>query len=332
MHATGPRPQLLPATSQVVRAPDGHVVALSVVTSLYNSAPHLAEFLRRAHAAAAAITSDYEIVLVNDGSPDASLALALDALRLDPRLVVVDLSRNFGHHRALMTGLAHARGERIFLVDSDLEEAPELLAVLDASYTAETCDVVYGVQDARKGSWFERVSGRIFYALFNRLSAAPAPPNALTARLLSRRYVDALLHHREQVVWIDGLFTLTGFRQVGVTVEKGHKGRSAYRLGHKLALSVDAITNFSDKPLHFIFWTGIVISIVSMGYIATLLVRKMLFDISVDGWTSLVVSIWMLGGLTILFLGIIGIYLSKVFIETKQRPLSIVRAVHRHEP
>ncbi len=304
---------------------------LSIVTTLYCSAPYVAEFVRRTTNAARELATHYEVVLVNDGSPDESIEIALALQREDPHIVIVDLARNFGHHRALMTGIAHARGERIFIIDSDLEEAPELLSMFDARFRSENCDVVYGVQDRRKGGWFERVSGAVFYGAFNRLSSAPVPPNALTARMVSRRYVDQLLRFREQVAWIDGLFALTGFRQVAVTVDKGSKGRSAYALRRKLTLSVDAITNFSDKPLHMIFWAGILISTLSAAYVCYLVGRKLIFDIPVDGWTSVIVSIWLLGGITILFLGIIGIYLSKVFIETKQRPLTIVRKVHRRE-
>lgn len=305
---------------------------LSIVSTLYCSAPYVGEFLRRATDAARELTADYEIVLVNDGSPDNSLEIALELQREDPRIVVVDLSRNFGHHRAIMTGIAHARGDRVFIIDSDLEEAPELLPLFDARFRAEECDVVYGVQARRKGSWFERASGTLFYHVFNRLSSTPVPRNALTARLVSRRYVDELLRYREQVAWIDGLFALTGFRQVAIPVDKASKGRSAYALRRKLTLSVDAVTNFSDKPLHMIFWAGIIISTLSAGYVCYLVGRKLIFGIPVDGWTSVIVSIWFLGGITILFLGIIGVYLSKIFIETKQRPLTIVRKVHRHAP
>ena len=317
-------------SGEAVKAGRRSGVELSIVTTLYASALHLREFHLRVTEATRALTPDCEIVMVNDGSPDESLDIAVDLQHKDAHVVVIDLSRNFGHHRAMMTGIAHARGDRVFIVDCDLAEAPELLAEFDARFGSQPCDVVYGVLKRRRGGWFERVSGAAFYSLFNRLSSAPVPPNALTARLLSRRYVDELLRYREQVAWIDGLFTLAGFRQVAVSVDKTGKGRPAYDLRKKVALSVDAITNFSDKPLHLIFHAGILISALAAGYVCYLVGRKLIFDIPVDGWTSVVVSIWLLGGMTILFLGIIGIYLSKVFIETKQRPRTSVRRVYRH--
>ncbi len=304
---------------------------LSIVTSLYCSEPHLREFHRRASDAARAVAGSYELVLVNDGSPDDSLAVALALQASDPHVVVVDLSRNFGHHRAMMTGVALATGERIFLLDCDLEEPPELLGEFDACMRANDCDLVYGVQEQRKGHWFERVSGDAYYRLFNLLSSAPGPRNIVTARLFTRRMQQALLQYGEQVSWMDGLFALAGFRQVGIPVVKGSKGVSTYTLRRKMKLFVDSITDFSEVPLHLIFYAGFLVSLLSGAYISYLLVRKLFFGISVDGWTSVIVSLWFLGGVTILFLGVIGIYLSKIFVETKRRPLTVVRQVYRHE-
>lgn len=307
-------------------------VDLSIVTTLYRSAPYLREFYARVRAAACPIASAYEIILVNDGSPDDGLRLALDLQREDPGIVVVDLSRNFGHHRAAMTGLEYAQGDRIFLIDCDLEEPPELLTEFDARFRLGDCDVVYGVQVARKGGWFERFSGNLFYRLFNWLSSIELPRNMIMARLMSRQYVRALLEHREREVFLAGLWQITGFRQVGLPVEKASKGETTYTLGRKLSMLTDSITAFSNRPLMLIFYVGCTISFLAGSYIAGLVVAKFMYGIAVDGWTSLIVSVWFLGGLTILFLGVIGIYLSKVFVETKRRPLSIVRHVHRsHE-
>ena len=148
---------------------------LSIVTTLYQSAAYVEPFCRRAAEAARAITDDFEIVLVNDGSPDDSLARAVSLAEQDPRLVVVDLSRNFGHHKAIMTGLAHARGEQVFLLDSDLEEAPEWLSEFFEVRVREGCDVVYGVQAERRGDAFERISGRWFYRLFSAMTGMALP-------------------------------------------------------------------------------------------------------------------------------------------------------------
>lgn len=301
---------------------------LSIVTTLYRSAPHLAEFYQRARAAAEHLTSDYEIVMVNDGSPDGSLDVAVGLHERDPRVKVVDLSRNFGHHKAIMTGLGHARGDLLFLVDSDLEEEPELLLRFHEELERTRADVVYGVQERRKGGWFERLSGEAFFKVFNLLSKHPLPPNLATVRLMTRRYVDALVQHREREMVVAGLWVITGFAQAPLGIQKHARSATTYDLGRKLVFLVDSITSFSDKPLVFIFYLGCAILALSGSAALYLIVRRVFFGVLLAGWPSLIVSVWMLGGLTVFCIGIVGIYLSKVFIETKQRPYTIVRRVY----
>lgn len=303
-------------------------MTLSIVTTLYCSAPHLEEFYRRASAAAETITSDYEIVFVNDGSPDDSLLIALELFERDPRVRVVDLARNFGHHKAIMTGLRHARGQLVFLVDVDLEEDPELLTAFAAALDTAGADVVYGVQQERRGNWFERWSGRIFFRIFNLMSDHPIPENLLTVRLMTRRYVSALLSHGEREMVIAGLWVLTGFRQLPIAVTKHSRSKTTYNLGRKFAVLVNSITSFSNRPLVFIFYLGVVIGTLAAVAALYLVIRRIFFGILLPGWPSLIVSVWLLGGLILACLGIIGIYLSKIFIETKQRPYTIVRSVH----
>ena len=301
---------------------------LSIVSTLYRSAAHLEEFHRRVSAAARTVTSDYEIILVNDGSPDESLTVALGLLERDARIRVIDLARNFGHHKAMMTGLSHARGELVFLIDSDLEEEPELLASFLDTLRRAKADVVHGVQAVRRGRFVERASGWVFFKVFNLLSEWPIPRNVVTVRLMTRRYVSALVAHREREMMIAGLWTLTGFRQVPVVVIKQSRAHSTYGLGQKLAILVNSLTSFSDKPLVFIFYLGTLIVALAAAAAAYLIVRRLLFGQLLAGWASLIVSVWLLGGLTLFSLGIIGIYLSKVFLETKQRPYTIIREIH----
>jgi putative glycosyltransferase len=300
---------------------------LSIVTTLYNSAPYLEEFHHRISNSATQITSDYEIVLVNDGSPDNSLDVALSLHKKDPRVIVVDLSRNFGHHKAMMTGLAYARGDLVFLLDSDLEEEPELLERFYSELDRTNADVVFGIQQKRKGKLFEKISGFLYFKVFNLFSSYPIPSNHITARLMKRPYVDALTQHQEREFVMSGLWALTGFQQVPLVVRKHHKTTSSYSLGRKVAHLVNAITSFSNKPLVLIFYLGCLILSLSSIAAVDLIVRKLIFGTLLEGWASLIVSIWLLGGLTIFCLGVIGIYLAKVFIEVKQRPYTIVRKV-----
>ncbi|MEJ2717472.1 MAG: glycosyltransferase family 2 protein [Deltaproteobacteria bacterium] len=301
---------------------------LSIVTSMYHSASHLEEFYDRIRNAALRITDDFEIIFVNDGSPDNSLEIAVSLHEADPKVKIVDLSRNFGHHRAILIGLAHAKGDLVLLIDCDLEVPPEVLLPLHEELIRSGADTTYGVQEGRKGGLFERVSGKLFYQLFNKLSFYPVPPSPAGVRLMKRPFLESLLRHRERTVFLAGLCAITGYRQVPVVVEKTHKGHSTYTLARKIDLFVTAISSFSEKPLIFIFYLGLFISFLSGGAACYLIVRRVLFQEYLIGWPSLIVSIWLLGGLSIFCLGIIGIYLAKIFVETKNRPYAIVRTFY----
>ncbi len=305
---------------------------LSVVATLFRSAPYLRDFYRRASAAARGFAGDdYEIVLVNDGSPDDSLTIALQLQAGDRHVRVVDLSRNFGHHQAMWIGLQHARGESVFLLDSDLEEAPEWLEALEAKQRETKADVVFGAQDTRGGSWLNRFAGAAFYRLFNVLTTTPIPENLMTIRLMSRRYVDALLQHQESTFVIAGLWARTGFSQVPVTFSKGCKPTTSYSLTSRIKLLVNCVTAFSEVPLFLVFYLGLALLASSSLVAGVLVVRWLFFGKMLDGWPSLMVSIWFLGGLCIFCQGILGIYLARVFQETKRRPVAIVRQVYESE-
>ena len=306
-------------------------MTLSIVTTLYQSAAHVEAFHRRASAAAAAVAGDYEIVMVDDGSPDDSLARARALVDADPRVRVVELSRNFGHHRAMMTGLDHARGEVVFLIDVDLEEDPAWLGRFMEIMTATGSDVVYGYQERRKGGLIERAGGAVHWWFIRRLSSYPIPENLVTARLMTRQYVQALLRHREQSTAIGGLWALTGYKQTGAAVVKGHRGGSSYSLGRRIAAAFDGITAFSERPLILVFLLGLVIFLLAFSGGAYLVVWTVFGADLLSGWASLIVSIWMLGGLSIASIGVLGLYIARIFIETKQRPYSIVRAVHQRD-
>jgi putative glycosyltransferase len=304
-------------------------VKLSVVATLYQSASYIHEFHRRASDAASKLVGDsYEIVLVNDGSPDNSLELATQLTETDAHVVVVDLSRNFGHHKAMMTGLSYSKGEQVFLIDIDLEEEPEILLSFAKELEAESCDVVFGVQQQRKGKGFERVSGQWFWRVFNLLTGLKLPENVATARLMSRRYVDALLTHKEREVFMAGLWHITGFKQVPQPILKHSTSVTTYTLRRKVSLLVNSITSFSNAPLVSIFYFGLMISIAASGYIVFLLINWGLGSKPLSGWTSVMASIWLLGGLIMSSIGVVGIYMSKIFSEIKQRPYTIVRQVY----
>ena len=303
---------------------------ISVVSTLYRSAGTVEEFCRRALAAAAAISDDIELVLVNDGSPDDSLERAVALHAADPRIVVVDLSRNFGHHKAMMTGLAQARGDLIFLLDSDLEEEPELLTKFHQRMEQEHCDVVYGVQEQRRGTLWGKVVGELSYRLGKVLSDDRVPRNVVTMRLMTRDYVRALVRHRDREFLFVHLCALAGFRQVALPIQKRSSSPTTYSLRQRIEMAINHTTTIGAMKLpYYVLYAGLGIVVLSLAAILYLVARYFLAGAGVDGWTSLLLSLWFLGGSTILVLGILGIYLANILAEARRRPYTVVRQVYR---
>lgn len=305
---------------------------LSIVTTLYKSSSHINEFYERISKEAQKITADYEIIFVDDGSPDDSLIKAIALHHHDPKVVTIELSRNFGHHKAIMTGLTHAKGEYIFLIDSDLEEEPELLENFWNEFRKDTdLDVVYGIQESRKGNWFERWSGEAFYKIYNFLSNVKVPKNLITARLFTKKAVNLITAYKERELCLGCIYQDIGLKQIGVKIRKLSISDTTYTLRKKISLMISSIVSFSNKPLWYIFIFGLITTTISGLAIIKLIISKLFMDIAIDGWTSVMVSIWFFGGLIILMLGIIGIYLSTIFLEVKQRPYTMIKNIYKTE-
>lgn len=303
---------------------------ISVVTTLYNSSAYVEEFHLQVNQLMSRLGLEYELVFVDDGSPDDSLDKALQVFEKNKQVKVVTLMKNYGHHKAIMAGLKESSGEMVFLIDSDLEESPELLENFLKVQKETAADVVYGVQTQRKGNWIEKISGDVFYRIFNALSEQPIPKNFVTARLMTRQMVECLLGFQERELYLGGIWSLVGGKQVAVPVVKKSTSQSTYTFRRKVSLFVNAITSFSNKPLIFIFYLGFTISSLAALAALSMVIRKLFFGAVQTGWASLMVSIWFLGGLNIFVLGIIGIYLAKVFSESKQRPFVQVRKTYHH--
>ena len=305
---------------------------LSIVTTLYKSSFYVKEFHERITKEAKKITDDYEIIFVDDGSPDDSLEKCIALHKQDTKVKVIELSRNFGHHKAIMTGLSHAQGKFVFLIDVDLEEKPEVLSTFwQELQNDKDLDVIYGVQENRKGGWFERWSGGWFWKVINFLSEVDIPANMTSLKLMKQTYVQELITYKEKEFFLGGISINCGFNQKALVVIKDSSSETTYTFRKKMALLINSITAFSNKPLVYIFNIGFIITFISFLFILKLIINKLFFDIAFEGWTSLIVSIWFFGGLIILVLGIIGIYLSKIFIETKNRPFTIVRKIYDNQ-
>jgi putative glycosyltransferase len=230
----------------------------------------------------------------------------------------------------MMTGLEHARGERIFLIDVDLEEPPELLGEFRGLMQEGGWDVVYGYQSRRKGGVRERFTGALAWWMINLLLPIEIPHNHSTVRLMTRAYKEALVLHKEHKTAIGGLWVITGFRQKGVEFIKGSREGTSYSFTSRLRTLLDSITSFSEVPLFAVFFLGLFIlgcsTTVGVGLVGIRLLGTVL-----EGWVSVMVSVWMLGGLAIFSIGVVGLYVSRIFIETKQRPYAIIRHIHQKE-
>lgn len=310
---------------------DNNSPMISVVTSIYCSAPYIREFYDRILKTIQTITNRYEIIFVNDGSPDGSLDIVLAIHKEDPAVAVVDLSRNFGHHKALAAGLRQAKGEMIFLIDCDLEEAPELLSDFYRKFKEHEgdADVIYGMQKQREGGWFRRLGGYLFYKIFNSLSAEKIPVNLSMTRLMTRRYVNSFLEFTESEIVLSGLFQLTGYQQYPLTVEKNFKGKTTYNFRRRVVMMINALTDFTSQPLVTVFYLGLSITFFALLFSSWIFYKKIFHNVGIDGWTSVVMSIWFLGGIVIFCLGIVGMYISKIFAEVKKRPQAIIKKIYK---
>lgn len=272
---------------------------------------------------------DYEFVFVVDGSPDNSLEVALGVASEDPKVRVVELSRNFGQQAAMYAALENASGDFIYALDSDLEEPPEnLVPMFQLLQSDKDADVVFGVLNNRSGGFIRNILGQVFYGILDRVSEVAIPKDQAWQRVMSRRYLDALLSYKEVDSLFAGLMALAGFKQLPFQVDKGFKGSTSYSFRRRLSLAVDSVVAFSSRPLVMIASIGLVITFVSFWFSGYLVVKAMLDGNFAPGWASVFVSIWLVGGSCLMCIGIVGIYLAKVFNQTKQRPRYIIRRIH----
>lgn len=304
---------------------------LSIVSTLYNSEKFINEFLELCLESLKDINQkEYEIILVNDGSPDGSLSLALEKQRTIPQLKILDLSRNFGHHYAAYAGLQYADGDLIFLIDCDLEVSPKNLVSFYNLLVKENYDVVYGYQKQRQGGFFRKNTGDLFWKLINLLSDTPIPKNIVTERLMTKRYVKSLLSLGDRNLFLGGMMYWTGFEQKGVAVEKKvREGRSTYSLIKRLGLMFEAIVSFSTFPLKVLFLFGLLLLTISFILGGVLFVEKLFWpERYLSGYVSIVLIVIFFSGIIEISLGIVGLYLGRVFRQVQKRPLYIIKNIY----
>jgi polyisoprenyl-phosphate glycosyltransferase len=272
-----------------------------------------------------------EVIFVNDGSTDNTLELLRELKAADPTVGIIDLSRNFGKEMALTAGLDYARGDVVVVIDADLQHPPELIPKFIARWREEEADVVYGRRASRAGeSRAKKLTSRAFYRVINVLSDRLVRVDASDFCILSRRAVDALARVRERHRFMKGLFAWIGYHQVPMPYEPDLRfaGISKWNYWKLWNFSIEGITSFSIEPLKVATYIGLLVAILAILYGFYMVIQTIIFGNPVPGFPSLLVAILFLGGLQLVFLGIIGEYLGRTFNEVKQRPLYLVRQWH----
>lgn len=300
---------------------------VSVVVPAYNEAGVLPGFHERLSAVLDTLDLASEVIYVNDGSADATLEVLHELRTCDGRVAVVDLSRNFGKEVAVTAGIDHAAGDAVVIIDADLQDPPEIIPDLVAGWR-EGYDVVYAQRRSRAGDTFlKRASANAFYRVMQRVGAVKIPMQAGDFRLLSRRAVEAVKRFREQHRFMKGLFAWIGFPQKAVPYDRDPRaaGRSKWNYWTLWNLSLEGITSFTIAPLKLATYLGLVTALGAFAFGVVIIVDTLVSGNPVPGYPSLMVVILFLGGVQLIFLGIMGEYLGRVFNETKQRPLYLVR-------
>src|SRR5436190_17923774 len=303
---------------------------LSIVVPCFNEEACLAELHQRLGAAArSAVGEDYELVLVNDGSRDGSWAAMQRMADIDRNLVAINLSRNHGHQLALTAGLDLCRGDAILIIDADLQDPPELLGPMLAAMRESGADVVYGVRRSRAGETaFKRATAHGFYRLLSRATEVDIPLDAGDFRLMSRRALDALLAMPEQARFIRGMVAWIGFKQVPLAYDREERfaGATKYPLKKMMRFAFDAITGFSSAPLKLASHAGLALSVGSV-LLILYIGYAWVAGHSIQGWTSLMLVVVVLGAMQMFVLALMGEYIGRLYNEAKRRPLYIVQEI-----
>jgi polyisoprenyl-phosphate glycosyltransferase len=306
--------------------------AISVVVPLFNEEENLASLWERLQTALELTNLGYEVVLVDDGSRDATPAL-LDALHHEhPQAVVVRLSRNFGHQAAVCAGLEHARGRAVVVMDGDLQDPPELIPELVGRWR-EGHDVVYAVRRRRSEGPFKRLAYRAFYRILGLISELEIPLDSGDFCLMDRRVVDTLNRLPEKCRFVRGLRSFLGFRQIGLAYDRPARaaGRPKYTFRKLSGLAIDGLVSFSGYPLRMVTYMGLVTVAAALALTVWVLNDAVRHQTAPQGWASTLVVVLFMGAVQLLSLGIIGEYIRLIFLETKNRPTYIVAELMRHD-
>jgi dolichol-phosphate mannosyltransferase len=301
---------------------------LSVVIPVYNEEDNLPRLYERLIAALDPIGLTYEMVFVDDGSRDGSLAHLRALAASDPRVVAVELARNFGHQVAISAGLDHSRGQGVIVMDADLQDPPEVLPEFIAKWR-EGHDVVYAIREQRKEGWLKRAAYAGFYRFLQRVANIEIPLDAGDFCIMDRRVVDVLSGMPERNRFVRGIRSWVGMSQVGLAYERHarHAGRPKYTFTRLVYLALDGLVSFSYLPLRAITMLGFGVSLLSIVLAVFYAIKKLTVGLNPPGFATITVAIFFLAGMQLITIGVIGEYVGRIFEEVKQRPLYILRQI-----
>jgi polyisoprenyl-phosphate glycosyltransferase len=302
---------------------------ISIVAPAYNEESGLSEFVRRVELAMSGCGLRYEIVFVNDGSTDKTLSVMQSLRAMNPNITIVNLSRNFGKETAMTAGIAHAVGGAIVIIDTDLQDPPELIPEMIETWRAGY-DVVYAQRTERAGeTWVKKTTARWFYWTVKHMSPVPIPENVGDFRLISRRAVQALLQIPERHRFMKGLYAWIGFPQKAIPYKRHARftGRTKWNYWQLWNLAIEGITSFTTVPLKLATYLGFLIALFAFAYGFAIVFKAIFFGEVVRGFPTIMSVMLLLGGVQLIVLGFIGEYLGRIFDETKQRPLYLLESV-----
>ncbi|MCM3184920.1 glycosyltransferase family 2 protein [Priestia megaterium] len=310
------------------------IVKYSIVVPVYNEEEVIHETYRRLTEVMRSTKEAYELLFVNDGSRDRTAEIIKEYSEQDPAVVLLDFARNFGHQIAITAGMDYARGEAVVVIDADLQDPPELILEMIEKWK-QGFDVVYAKRTKRKGeTYFKKQTAAMFYRFLRAMTDIDIPLDTGDFRLLDRKVCNQMNSIQEKNRFVRGLVSWVGFKQIAVEYERDERlaGESKYPLKKMLKLSMDGITSFSYKPLKLASYAGVTLSGIGFIYLLVVLYLKLFTDSTITGWSSLIVIQLFFSGIILIILGMIGEYIGRIYDETKNRPLYIVREKYQLEP